>query len=200
MHEHLSEMSQRLEDSEKEIESLRQQLQESQRGMLTDHLTGIGNRRMFDRFVANFVSRKSSLSARMFVVLIDLDRFKAINDQHGHAAGDQVIQFLATSLTSQWPGIAFARLGGDEFAAFFECDDREDVVEFASDIKSHFASQELVLGRDQETIGHLQFSIGVALLRDNDTEQSWVNRADELLYEAKRLGRNRSVVEPVRHE
>ncbi|MEM9367415.1 MAG: GGDEF domain-containing protein [Planctomycetota bacterium] len=185
----------RLKSAEVEILQLQGQLREAQRSTLTDHLTGIGNRRMFDRFVRDFVARRSELDGRMWMIHIDLDRFKEINDSFGHTVGDEIIRVLANGLSHAWPDVAFVRLGGDEFAAFFDSKDREQVVEFTSGIKSLFAGKELVIGDDQAKVASLEFSIGASAIRETDDVAAWPERTDTLLYEAKKLGRNRAVVE-----
>ncbi len=181
--------------SQKRIEKMQNELRESQRSMMLDPLTKIGNRRYFDTVCRKLIGDQGGVNAIVHLALFDLDNLKKINDINGHPAGDYVIQFVASQLSSRYPNLAIARLGGDEFAAFLSGGTRDDAVAFAEAVKDHFASQTLQVVATNEVIEGIFFSVGIAKLRSTDDPTSWYARADSLLYEAKRLGRNRAVVE-----
>lgn len=194
MRAQLSEVSETLGQSRQKISSLQSELTTAQRGMMTDHLTGAGNRRYFDSLmqqaVENFNEDDSDL---VYLVLIDLDHFKQINDAFGHDVGDKLLQVVARQISALRPEASVARLGGDEFAAFVRVGNRDEVIEFTEGIQDHFS--ELSQSQASPFASSITFSIGVARLRPSDDPASWYQRADKLLYQAKDLGRNRAVVE-----
>ncbi len=191
----LDEVSEKLAASQEQVDRLQQDLATSQKGMMTDHLTGVGNRRYFDTQVRNALRDPAEVETATFLAIIDMDRFKQINDSFGHEAGDQIIRFVAKTLFDMWPDISLSRLGGDEFAVMLRCRNRDDAIDFCEQIRNHFSHQDFVLELNQQAIGKLSFSIGVAKLRPGDDPSSWFTRADSLLYQAKELGRDRAVVE-----
>ncbi len=151
----------------------------------TDPLTGLLNRRaLFDRVSGRPVGLKTA------VVLFDIDRFKSINDQHGHAAGDLVIRIFAEELTNGTGGQhTVARLGGEEFAIILANTLPGRAERVADDIVRSFASREIRIG---EATLQCTVSAGVAFgSPDADNFEVVLNLADTALYQAKRNGRNR---------
>ncbi|MEZ6135606.1 MAG: GGDEF domain-containing protein [Pirellulaceae bacterium] len=197
MRRQLNETLEKLSESEQKVAALQETLAYSQRGLMTDHLTGIGNRRYFDTLVKQVLRDRAVPGESNYLALFDLDNFKQVNDVFGHQAGDQLLQYIATEITALHPSISLARLGGDEFAALIRVKDRDEVVQFADDLRSYFATRQLCDTQTQEVIGVVKFSIGLAKLRSADDHRSWYERADQFLYRAKQLGRNRAVVEPL---
>lgn len=195
MKRQLAVMARKLEESQQQVEQLQNDLAYSQRGMMTDHLTGIGNRRFFDTLLKKMISGFDESESQTYLALLDMDHFKQINDSVGHDAGDQLLQFIVTQITTLRPDVSIARLGGDEFAVFLRVKSREDAVEFTDVLREHFVRQRLHLRHSREQLGTITFSIGVARLRSADDEVSLYGRADKLLYRAKELGRNRAVIE-----
>lgn len=193
----LKEMEVQLTESQMQIANLKKDLEDSQRSVMTDHLTGVGNRRYFDTIMNRMFASIDQNAGNHFLVLIDMDRLKKINDTLGHDAGDQLICFVASQIAKRYPQNSLARLGGDEFACFVKDTDREQVEQFTDDLRNHFANQHLKLRQSQQSVGTLTFSIGAARLRKSDDATTWYTRADSLLYQAKDLGRNRAVVEKV---
>ncbi len=198
----INDTNHRLADSQRQITELRQELLKSQRVMLTDTLTGIGNRRYFESIIDQAVARlghpapEAPNNKQTALLLVDLDDFKRINDGFGHAAGDDVLKFIATELQKIAPDSSAARIGGDEFAVVHHVDNAEEAEELADSIRQQFSQQAMVLKRSKVNIGQLTLSIGVALLRPTDTRESFFNRADQLLYVSKNGGRNRISMEP----
>lgn len=157
--------------------------------MLTDPLTGVGNRRFIDHLLDQVIE-KADRDVSAFLILIALDGFKAINDKFGHAAGDQVLKFVATETCKLPSDFSLARYGGDEFAIFMEATDVKDADEFASELRHYFSKRGLRFFRSKELLGRISLSIGVARLRADDDRATWFDRADGLLYNAKENGRN----------
>jgi diguanylate cyclase (GGDEF)-like protein len=150
-----------------------------------DPLTGLGHHATFhDALPA--VRRATPDGRRCAVLIADVDGFKAINDSRGHAAGDDVLRAMAALLRAAAPsgGRAF-RIGGDEFALVFECDGEAHAEEVGWQLRSD--------ARDR--LGST-LSIGLALADGNESHEALVARADEALYQVKRLGRDSVVVAP----
>ena len=165
------------------VEGLERQLLTSRNEAALDPLTGIANRRTFDRTCHEWIR---SARSRFVLALLDVDDFKRVNDTHGHAAGDQVLVTLAQALlASVRPGDLVARLGGDEFAILAsELTLRQAEGWFAKTISS------LSSGVDAGTLVP-QVSCGLAEFSAGDTYESLFERADEALYSAKRGGKHR---------
>ena len=168
------------------VESLEEQLLATQQEASLDPLTGVANRRLFDRTLATFMSRNSR---RFALVLIDVDDFKSINDQRGHEAGDHVLQSIAHSFaTSVRSDDMVARIGGDEFALILENVTLTQACTRVSGIVATLMTNSSSQGQPGLTI-----SCGVAEFSAGDTPQSLTRRADEALYEAKHQGKGRVV-------
>ncbi len=165
------------------VEVLERQLVTSRNEAALDPLTGIANRRTFDRTCHEWIR---SARARFVLALLDVDDFKAINDTHGHAAGDQVLVTLAQALlASVRPEDLVARLGGDEFAILAsELTLRQAEGRFAKTISGLATATGSEAWTPKVSCGLAEFSAG-------DTYESLFERADEALYTAKRGGKHR---------
>ncbi len=191
----LEAMKQRLDESQGQIHRLRLNLNQSQRLLMTDPLTGIGNRRFFDSAISQAVNRSPRGDKLMFLLLVDLDNFKSVNDTYGHDSGDTVIQFVASELKNASTDAALARYGGDEFAIFLEVSEQTEGKDLADRIVAAINQKKLKLTKTGAVVGQLSVSVGAAVLRPDDTSASWFERADKLLYSAKTSGRNTVMVE-----
>lgn len=151
----------------------------------TDPLTGIANRRGFERQSALMIAEARRMTTPLAVVLFDLDHFKAINDNYGHAVGDEVIKAFADLLRHAAPqSAAVARLGGEEFVVMFERTTSKGAWYAAQEIRKALIN----LGDDLPSI---TVSGGIAGIEAGDGLTSMLRRADEWAYTAKRQGRNR---------
>jgi diguanylate cyclase (GGDEF)-like protein len=169
---------------------------QAQRHAATDPLTGLANRRGFDAARQQSVD-KAAPGTRLALLLIDLDHFKAVNDQAGHDAGDALLRRLASVLQeSVRPQDVVARLGGDEFAVLLQQRDAIQAGEVAQRIVTAvrgFAFQ--WQGRDFR----VGASVGVVCFDAADAGRNWsaiFKAADEACYRAKRDGRSRWVAAP----
>jgi diguanylate cyclase len=106
-----------------------------------------------------------------------------------------VLKYVALALQSMSKEASIARYGGDEFAVFLESDQSERGKDLGEAICEHFAQTSLKDDQAGITLDRVTTSIGIARLRDDDDRESWFDRADKLLYNAKQLGRNRVVAE-----
>ena len=156
---------------------LEQKRQEATQLALTDSLTGLGNRLAFEAALAARFAR----GQRFTLILADLDRFKSINDQYGHAAGDQVLKHVARALR-QSGKVEAARLGGDEFAVLCGVGDLDD---YLGAVRRQIDDPLDVDGNDVR----LGISFGVARSADFEaTPDALLRAADAALYRAKRHG------------
>lgn len=154
---------------------------------MSDPLTGLLNRRGFERAAAGLLSRPSP---RGSVVICDIDRFKQINDRFGHAAGDKVIARFAAELRATLPeGMIAARFGGEEFVLLLPARALADARFIAEEIRTKVSNQ---VWTDSGLDAVLTASFGVAAIERGDTSlDAALARADAALYRAKASGRNR---------
>ncbi len=157
---------------------------------MTDWLTGLLNRRGF--FIAAERERLDEARRPMSIVVIDIDYFKRINDEHGHAAGDEVIKALANALKQSASGKNhIARTGGEEFCILLPGKDLDDARRLAESLRAH--CEQTPVTADGLASIPFKISAGVSQLAAAETIDHAINRADQALYVAKRDGRNRVV-------
>jgi diguanylate cyclase (GGDEF)-like protein len=154
----------------------------------TDALTGLSNRHAI---VDELARRLRDPTRALAVMLLDLDHFKQINDQHGHLAGDAVLREVATRLRTALPAAAVGRWGGEEFIAVLDTSDPVQTLAIAEGARTLIAATPVRFeGRDLA----ISASIGIASRRPGEAMDGVLGNADAALYRAKRAGRNR--VEP----
>lgn len=154
-----------------------------------DPLTGAGNRRALENKLAEVVAGFSRNSVAASLIILDLDHFKAVNDAHGHATGDQILRSI-TGIVNLRIRVndSLYRIGGEEFVVVIEGQDAKGAAHLAEQLRTIVEANELVPDRA------VTISLGVAELRENETANDWLHRADEALYRAKRNGRNATAV------
>ena len=158
---------------------------------LLDPLTGLGNRAMFDRQLAAEIGMRIRYLTPLACIVLDVDHFKEINDAHGHPLGDQVLQKAAEILSKICrTGDVPCRYGGDEFVVILPHTTAADAGMLAK--RMGVAISKVALSRQGETI-HITASFGVAESMDK-FDRSMFERADEALYQSKKLGRNQVLV------
>jgi diguanylate cyclase (GGDEF)-like protein len=182
----------RLESSYGELESTNARLKEFS---FKDEVTGLYNRRFFSIRLEEEVSRYRRFSHPVSVLLLDLDGFKAVNDDLGHAAGDDTLRDMADILMKYSRGInVICRYGGDEFAVLLVETSKDGARLYADRIRHVLSTHLFTHGR------RLSASFGIASLPEDVTPgaDELIRAADEALYAAKRAGKNRvSVYEDV---
>ncbi|MBY9065268.1 diguanylate cyclase [Hyphomonas sp. WL0036] len=184
-------LSQGLSRSQEMISTLNQQLNEVRNQSLCDALTGVLNRRAFDRALDEAVERAGRLHQPLCVAMADLDHFKTLNDTHGHLSGDAVLQAFAGVLSGdiEHPE-AVARYGGEEFALILpECDLMTAYNRLVS-MKHKFSKMTHLSGDGNQVIPPVTASFGLARLEPGMSARDLMQKADAYLYEAKSKGRN----------
>jgi len=159
-----------------------------------DGLTGLHNRRYLDSHLQTLFDRAVARRRPLSVMITDLDRFKSINDTHGHDGGDDVLRDFARRLRKNVRGIDLAcRFGGEEFVVVMPDTDGAVAEKVAERIRAEIAQAPFAIGSDGKTI-EVTVSVGVSsLLKGTDSVAALMKRADLALYEAKSGGRNRVV-------
>ncbi|WP_027550449.1 GGDEF domain-containing protein [Bradyrhizobium sp. Cp5.3] len=154
-----------------------------------DELTGSYNRRCIMRLLDAEIERSRETAKSFAIALIDLDWFKRINDAHGHPVGDEVLRtFAITIFANIGPEDRFGRYGGEEFLLLLPNTRADAAARMLERLRG------IVADLDWNTFSsgmNVTISAGVASLRDNDTADSFLARADSALYSAKAQGRNR---------
>lgn len=174
-----------IEDYQKRLEHMNLALVEQSN---TDALTGVKNRRAFDRILNAQSSRTERSHSPLSLILIDIDHFKSVNDEFGHVAGDEALQLLALILQSQGrPYDDVARYGGEEFAIILPDTSQNAAAVVAERIREAIQNFEW-------NLRPLTVSVGVATTVTVQGSMTMVERADLALYQAKNSGRNRVVV------
>ncbi len=153
----------------------------------TDHLTGLANRRRFERQLEREVSRTQRYGRPFCLLLLDIDNFKQVNDSHGHEAGDEVIRRLALTLQAGTRGIDLAaRVGGEEFAVILPETDFVGGLDVAERLRIAVREMNVpLIGQVTASFGVAEFPVSAA------TGRELVSVADAALYQAKRGGRDR---------
>ncbi|MGV8959851.1 MAG: diguanylate cyclase domain-containing protein [Stenotrophomonas sp.] len=175
-----------LETALDNLYSTTHQLSHTEELVRTDELTGLSNRRGLTLYLqqAHRIGQHPQ-----GLLLIDCDRFKRINDEHGHLAGDRVLQSVANILRSMAKEEdVVCRLGGDEFCLLVARTDDQSLARIAAFI---LGAVQGLRERQSEAPRICSISVGVCLLDPGGTWNEWYSRADAALYEAKRLGGNR---------
>lgn len=184
-----------------QLNRIRSELQESQvrlesaeEAARTDALTGLLNKKAFDEALQRDFDRAQRGKTPLSVIILDIDRFKTINDRFGHAFGDAVIRAVGTAIKDCIrAGDVPARLGGEEFGVVLHGASLAEAAAVAERIRSSIERRGLVRVSTGETIGRLTLSCGVAQMQRIDAPSSLVKTADARLYLAKNGGRNRVV-------
>ncbi|HEY8162327.1 MAG: GGDEF domain-containing protein [Methylocystis sp.] len=180
-----------LEKSSEQISKLRFELAEKQAESQKDTLTSAYNRRYFDRKLSNVLAETSRRTMSVSLILADLDHFKAINDEHGHLVGDEVLKMFADQLQKHArTDDIVARYGGEEFAVILPDTRMDAAIAIAEKMRSWLdANNWKIAGKPQSQ--KITASFGVAQSRPSDSAAELISRADACLYASKSSGRNR---------
>lgn len=189
-------MSGQLARAQQEISELRSDL-----GRLTieaerDFLTGVYNRKSFDRRLVEMLDGAKQQRQQICLMMVDIDNFKRINDQFGHPIGDEVLKTVAKSMTDTLKGMdCIARYGGEEFAVILPNTPLAGGRVVAEAVRESIARRALQHKTSHQNYGSVTVSIGLATLHVEDSAATLIERADKALYAAKHAGRNRVCIE-----
>jgi diguanylate cyclase len=175
-----------------QVQTLQGELEKARHQSLTDGLTGIYNRLALDDVLAERIAHATAHGHDFCLLMIDVDDFKPINDNHGHGIGDRVLIALAQKFRNSVRNEDFVcRYGGEEFTILLDGAAYRNGIKKAEQIRSTIASVRYATSEAQ-TGDYLSvtISIGVSQFRKGDTADDLITRADKALYEAKRKGKN----------
>lgn len=181
-----------------ELEVTMRELQEQNKKLeqlnTQDALTGVKNRRYFEQRIVSEFRRSRREKSPLSLIMLDIDRFKSINDNYGHLVGDQAIRQTARLMQQQLRRVSdcICRYGGEEFAIVLPLTDSKGAKQFSENLRTQLMSEQLVTSDVSLTI---TASFGVATLyaNDNNNPGELIALADKALYQAKQQGRNRTV-------
>ncbi len=187
----LSTMRSRVDDAEKEVTRLQNELAHASEMVRHDPLTGALNRKGMDDALENEVSRVRRQDGTLSLALLDIDNFKKLNDTLGHAAGDAALVHLSKVVHETIrPQDTLARYGGEEFVVLLPNTPLDDAVSAMVRVQRELTRRFFLHNNDKVLI---TFSCGVAELAGEEVPYDALKRADEAMYLAKRAGKNRVV-------
>jgi diguanylate cyclase len=190
-HDEMIDMKRRVEEAEKEVARLQDELSQASEMVRIDPLTGALNRKGMDEAVEREVARARRHNVKLCLALLDVDNFKKLNDSLGHKAGDDALVHLA-SVTRDTirPQDTLARYGGEEFIVVLPETHMDDAVTAMVRVQRELTKR-FFLHKNEKVL--ITFSCGVAELNDTETPAEAIARADAAMYLAKRAGKNRVV-------
>ena len=193
MQQVMGQLRSRLDDSQREIERLREEVRRARHDATVDALTGLANRRAFDQqLVACLVAPQGAVGPCL--VVGDIDHFKSVNDTWGHGFGDHVLRAVAEVLRTLAPEDSLvARVGGEEFALLLPAAVLADAKALAERIRQRIGAARIKRQGSDETVARVTLSLGVVRHQPGETAHALVERADQALYAAKAAGRDRVV-------
>ena len=193
MQQALDGLQRKVANSQSEIERLRGDLLRARDEALLDALTGVLNRKGFDRHLDRLLTEPAAGDGGPCLVMLDIDHFKRVNDTHGHLVGDRVIQAVGEILRTSVPpgGAAAARYGGEEFAILVPNATLERTAQLAEDVRLRTKAMKIRDRRTHDVVLTVTLSGGVAAWRPGDDAAALVQRADSALYQSKKTGRDR---------
>jgi len=172
--------------------AITEQIQELERLSFLDNLTQLANRRFVEMELDSRISEKNRYGAAFGVIFMDIDHFKRVNDTYGHDVGDRVLRTVArTFINTARPSDLMGRWGGEEFIGILRRINGGGLHKVAERIRSLVEKSQI---RENGIKLHVTVSIGGTLADKDDTAESILKRADNLLYQSKESGRNRCTI------
>lgn len=185
----------RLKEAQDQTSTLRLRLTRAEKLASLDPLTSVANRRRFEQFISAAVDQSHANGTPLCLIMTDIDHFKKVNDTYGHAAGDRVLKEFADLLArNARKSDLVARYGGEEFAVVLPKTSMGDAFGLAERVRRILEQQGGPNKRAAKAFGRLTASFGVAEIRDGEPPSALIQRADQMLYEAKNKGRNRTMI------
>lgn len=192
MQDAVASLKERLEESRREAEELKQEISRAREDALIDGLTGLTNRKGFDKAIAAHMASPELAEKGLSILMSDIDHFKSINDTYGHLFGDKVIRAIAQIISQNVKGKdTAARYGGEEFVILLPDTPIRGAQALAETIRKSVEMSRIKRTDSNETIAKITVSFGVASYIPGESGGSLIERADKALYESKHQGRNR---------
>jgi diguanylate cyclase len=187
--------SKRMKGIKKNLDVVKQQLNEANKSMRVDHLTDAYNRKSFDEKVKQEWQLHELSKTPVTLIALDIDHFKKINDNYGHDVGDFILKECVSTLKQLFNRQTdfVARVGGEEFAVLLPDYAVEHAVIKAEEVLSRIRKEVYITG-DHKL--NFTISMGIAQLLPGEQVESWIKRADQALYSSKQNGRNRYTLAP----
>lgn len=176
----------RLAEATAETQTLRAKLAEAQESARRDVLTGLPNRRAFDEALAN----RGAHAGPHCIAVCDIDRFKHVNDVHGHGVGDRVLTAIGQTIAAECAPHLVVRHGGEEFAVLICGVDLEDAAALLDSVRTIVAAKRFRNRETDAALGTITFSAGITAIHADEPAETAFSRADRLLYAAKDQGRD----------
>jgi len=185
-------MSKEIEKANTMITQLSQEVKQLEKDSQLDALTKVFNRRALDTYLEK-ICKKGKLNHKLYLLILDVDKFKQINDTHGHLAGDKLLIYITKLLRKTLrDGDKLFRYGGDEFVIILNRIEDDVCINIAHRILELVRSNRLIY---KGKALHVTISIGVTRYEEGDTPSSIIERADRTLYKSKNSGKNQINVE-----
>ena len=190
------EMVEQLEASQDAIRNMKDTLATAAEEGLRDALTGLKNRRHFDRVLPEEIENAQDSGMPLALCVLDIDNFSEVNDTFGHPTGDAVLRLIGSLLSDNLKGRdTSVRYGGEEFAMILPMTDLLAAQRLADRIRKQIREKRLVLTQNRESLGMITVSFGVAEWISGENAMQLAARADAMLYKAKSSGRDRVVAD-----
>lgn len=193
---HNLKLAEQIEATTRQVQELQTALQSVKVEALTDGLTGLANRRMFDDTLGRRVTDAGADKSDLCLVVLDLDRFKRLNDTWGDPLGDQVLRYIAAVMRAHAQGdVLAARIGGDEFAMIMPRTNLYLAEALATRVSKAVKSKRLSLKSTGDVIGEITVSVGVVRWIEAEQASDLLARACACMQAAKEAGRDRIITE-----
>jgi diguanylate cyclase (GGDEF)-like protein/PAS domain S-box-containing protein len=175
------------------LSKMKRRVDELEKDVFRDALTGLENRKLLEIKISTAIQEYHQYQIPFGLLFIDVDHFKTINDTYGHQAGDRILQSTAKNLTGHLRETDICgRWGGDEFIALLYNAKRKGLSQTAEKLCTMIANSSINVNGEKVSV---TTSIGATFAHETDTMESIIERADQLMYQSKRGGRNRVTLE-----
>jgi len=182
----------RVDEAEREVVRLQNELAQTSEMVRHDPLTGALNRKGLDEAYDREVARARRRNAPMCIALLDVDNFKQLNDRHGHQVGDEALVHLARVIREALrPNDTLARYGGEEFLVLLPDTDEDDALNALVRLQREL-TKKFFMNNNEKLL--VTFSAGVTTVREEEDSKETIGRADAAMYQAKKAGKNRVVI------
>jgi len=179
-------------NAEAEIIKLKEELLETKAQVMTDDLTGVGNRKAFNNAILDLMEKAENKPESLSLIIADIDFFKRFNDQFGHLVGDSILRYFTSIIKKNClHNENVSRYGGEEFAILIAGTNKESAIERAEQMRVSIEEAKLKRKNSTKELGKITASFGVSTYRgEEDSVNDFIDRADKALYLAKQSGRN----------